>query len=323
MPKCKICGSRLVNDATKCPMCGTAVSVGNSVTVQPQHKSAVSANSVMKSTCPQCGAEILGEHRLCPHCSTKLQGAFQFCPEYGGNVSNFLRKDDERKKIEIFFLVDTSGSVEGDKIASLNDALRELVFNLQDISAPNTNLLSKIAVLEFASGTEWITPMPVEIKNCRLQCLEAGGCTDLGDACRELDSKLNTSCFLKGTIGFCAPIIILVCDGEPTDDFENGLSELKWNRWFDSSIKVAFAVGADANMNELAEFTGNRNLVIPIMGKAMMKQLVPLISIVSAKISSQNNDATGNTYRIQQLLVQEIQQEMQRLPQEYLVDEGW
>jgi len=39
-----------------------------------------------------------------------------------------------RKTMIMFFLIDTSGSMDGDKIASLNDAMREMLPDIQDIS---------------------------------------------------------------------------------------------------------------------------------------------------------------------------------------------
>ena len=68
-----------------------------------------------------------------------------------------------RKTMILFFLVDTSGSMEGDKIASLNDAMRELLPDVKNISDSNADAFIKLAVLDFASGTEWVTPKP-EIK---------------------------------------------------------------------------------------------------------------------------------------------------------------
>ena len=68
-----------------------------------------------------------------------------------------------RKTMVMFFLLDTSGSMEGDKIASLNDAMRETLPDLRDISDRNADAIIKLAVLDFAMGTEWVTPVPQEL----------------------------------------------------------------------------------------------------------------------------------------------------------------
>ena len=228
-----------------------------------------------------------------------------------------------RKTMIIFFLIDTSGSMEGDKIASVNDAMRELIPDLKNISDSNADALIKIAVIDFASGTEWVTPIPQDLDTFRWEDLEAGGVTDLGEACRELNAKLSRDAFLQDKVGNFAPVIILLSDGEPTDDFKGGFAELKQNKWFDAAIKVALAVGNDADFDTLADFTGNKELVIPIMGKAAMKRMIRFVSVTSSRIgSSKAGDGTGHAAK-QQKVAEEIQAEMQEIDPEETIDEGW
>ena len=229
-----------------------------------------------------------------------------------------------RKTMIIFFLIDTSGSMEGDKMASLNDAMREILPDLQDVSDSNADARIKIAVLDFASGTEWVTPLPADLDTFRWQNLEAGGVTDLGEACRELNAKLTRDEFLQDAVGNYAPVVILMSDGEPTDDFKGGLAELKQNKWFGAAIKVALAIGPDADFASLAEFTGNKELVIPVMGTAMLRKIIRFVSVTSSKIGSKRaGDSAGETQSKEQELVEEIKSEMQELDPEENIDEGW
>lgn len=228
-----------------------------------------------------------------------------------------------RKTMIMFFLIDTSGSMDGDKIASLNDAMREMLPDIQDISNSNADALIKIAVLDFASGTEWVTPLPQDLDTFRWQNLEAGGTTDLGEACMELNAKLNRDAFLQDKVGNFAPVIILMSDGSPTDDYKSGLESLKQNKWFGAAIKVALAIGDEADTDVLAQFTGNKELVIPIMGKAMLKRLIRFVSVTSSKIgSAKAGDGTGHEAK-QQQVAEQIQAEMQELDPEENIDEGW
>ncbi|UTC63033.1 VWA domain-containing protein [Treponema sp. OMZ 787] len=228
-----------------------------------------------------------------------------------------------RKTMIMFFLIDTSGSMEGEKIASLNDAMRETIPDIKDISDGNADALIKIAVLDFASGTEWITPLPQDFDTFRWQDLEAGGVTDLGEACLELNSKLNRNSFLQDKVGNYAPVIILMSDGAPTDDFNGGLAVLKQNKWFGAAIKIALSIGQDADNDVLAEFTGNRELVIPIQNKAAMKRMIRFVSVTSSRIgSAKAGDGFGHEAKEQQI-VAEIQAERQELDPEENIDEGW
>ena len=189
-----------------------------------------------------------------------------------------LTEDTEipRKTLVVFFLIDTSGTMEGEKIASLNDAMREILPDIKQISEENADALIKIAVLEFASGTEWITPTPQDVDAFRWQDLEAGGVADMGQACLELEKKLHRNAFLQNEAGNYVPIIILISGGSPTDDFKGGLEVLKQNKWFEVSTKIALAIGEDADVNVLAEFTGNKETVVPTMNKAVMKKMIRL-----------------------------------------------
>ena len=182
-----------------------------------------------------------------------------------------------RKTLVVFFLIDTSSGMDGEKMDILNDAMREILPDIKQISEENADALIKIAVLEFASGTEWITPTPQDVDAFRWQDLEAGGVADMGQACLELEKKLHRNAFLQNEAGHYVPVIILISGGSPTDDFKGGLEVLKQNGWFGLSIKIALAIGEDADVNVLAEFTGNKETVVPTMNKAVMKKMIRLV----------------------------------------------
>ena len=66
-----------------------------------------------------------------------------------------------RRTMVLFFVVDTSGSMEGSKIGTLNQAIEDVIPEISDISSNNADAQIKIAVLEFSSGARWLTPKPV------------------------------------------------------------------------------------------------------------------------------------------------------------------
>lgn len=228
-----------------------------------------------------------------------------------------------RKTMVMFFLVDTSGSMSGSSIGQVNDAMREVLPDLKDISDNNADAKIKIAVLSFSSGTEWLTPQPEELENYKWTNLEAGGVTDLGDACKELDSKLNRQAFLQDAVGNYAPVVILISDGAPTDDFESGINQLKNNKWFKAAIKVALGVeGAD--MDVLKEFTGNSETAIFLKDKNMLKKLIRFVSVTSSKIGSKKaGTTTDSAQERQEAVADAIKEEMKELDPEASVDEGW
>jgi uncharacterized protein YegL len=192
-----------------------------------------------------------------------------------------------RRTMTLFFVVDTSGSMAGEKIASVNTAVNEVIPYIEDISSSNADAQIKIAALEFSSGTEWMFSSPVESENFKWRDLEAGGLTSLGEACKELDSKLSkTNGFMAEATGSFAPAIILMSDGEPTDDYKHYLDKLKGNSWFKAAIKVAIAIGDQANNNILAEFTGNSEAVLTVHNKEQLKKIIRFVSVTASQVAS-------------------------------------
>ena len=209
-----------------------------------------------------------------------------------------------RRTMVLFFLVDTSGSMVGEKIGSLNDAIRETVPDLKDLSDSNPDAAIKIAVLQFDSDVRWLYPQPIESEDFRWNDLGAGGVTYLGEALRELDSKLSKSQFLQEAAGSYAPVIILLSDGGPTDDFVGGLNKIKQNNWFKHAIKVAIAIGNDADKNVLAQFTGSSEAVIEVHNTAALKAIIRFVSVTSSQVNSKSSgveDASKQDKVIEQI----------------------
>lgn len=197
-----------------------------------------------------------------------------------------------RRTMVLFFLVDTSGSMEGEKISSLNVAIQEVLPYIKDISESNVDAQIKVAVLEFSSGTEWMYPQPVNVDEFTWRDLEAGGLTCLGEACTELHDKLSASHgFMNEAAGSFAPAIILFSDGEPTDDYKRGLEKLRNNNWFKAAIKVAIAIGSDDNSNQsiLAEFTSNKEAVLTVHNKEQLKKIIRFVSVTASQVASSHS----------------------------------
>lgn len=143
-----------------------------------------------------------------------------------------------RRTMVLFFIIDTSGSMRGAKIGQVNAAIEGILPKIKEISKENADAEIKVCVLNFATKAKWVTAAPVSVEDeaYRWEYVEAGGTTALGDACRELNEALSTKTFMKEVSGSYAPVLFLMSDGEPTDDYRSGIEVLKRNNWFKAAI---------------------------------------------------------------------------------------
>jgi uncharacterized protein YegL len=199
----------------------------------------------------------------------------------------------------LFFVVDTSGSMEGAKIGAVNTAIEEVIPAIQEVSDENADAQIKIAALEFSSGATWQTPGgPVPADQFRWNYLDAGGVTDFGAACKTLNEKLSTKAFMQEATGSFAPAIFLLSDGDPTDDWQSALAALKQNNWFKAAVKVAVAIGDDVKKDVLKEFTGHMEAVLEVHNSAMLKKMIKFVSVRASQVASKSsnvNEAAGDT----------------------------
>ena len=194
-----------------------------------------------------------------------------------------------RRTMVLFFVVDTSRSMDGEKIGTLNSAVEDVLPEIRSLSGENADAVIKVAALQFSSGAKWLTYAPMDADEFNWSWLTADGYTDLGAACRELNSKLSRSAFMSDIAGSFAPAIFLLSDGEPTDDYERPLAELWTNNWFKKAIKVAVAIGDDANTDVLAKFTGNPESVLTAHNPEALRKMIRFVSVTASQIGSRSS----------------------------------
>ncbi len=207
---------------------------------------------------------------------------------FGGNIVI------PRKTMVLFFIIDTSGSMEGAKIGAVNQAIREVLPEIKDMSDDNTDAMIKIAALDFSSGARWITANgPVDAGDLTWNNLDAAGTTDLGHAYRTLAEKLSVSKgFMNEAMGSYAPALFLLSDGDPTDDWKGGLDKLRENNWYKAAVKVAIAIGEEANKDVLKEFTGSKETVIEVRNSATLLKMIKKVSVRASQVASQGAKST-------------------------------
>lgn len=195
-----------------------------------------------------------------------------------------------RRELHVFYVLDTSGSMSGEPIAVLNGAMTETVEIVRSMAKSNADALVKIAVLEFNSGCRWLQPQgPEQLEDFIWQDLQAGGLTDMGDALKELDSKLSRNKFLSSMTGAYLPVIIFMTDGYATDDYKKALEQIRKNKWFAQGTKIGFAVGAEADQAMIAQITGSYEAVVHTDDLELFARMLKFASITATMLCSESH----------------------------------
>lgn len=155
------------------------------------------------------------------------------------------------RRLPVYLLLDTSGSMFGEPIEAVKNGVQVLVSTLrQDPYALETAYLS---IITFDSTAQQVTPL-TELSAFQQPNLRASGCTALGEALALLAKRADQE-VTKTTPdqkGDWKPLVFIMTDGEPTDDLNNGLAEFKKGKW---GMVVACAAGAGANTDTLRKIT--------------------------------------------------------------------
>ena len=200
-------------------------------------------------------------------------------------------QETPRPIVNLFFLIDRSISLRGIKIGQVNESMANVIPIINEISQNNADAQINISVLLFSAGTEWLYQEPKKPENFLWKDVSADGrATSLGEACYKLNEKLTRKegGFMSISNNY-APVIILMSDGDPTDDFKTGITKLKHNKWFNVALKFAIAIGDDCNIDNLVQFAGNPESVIAVHDIRDLKTAIRLVAVTASQIGSQSS----------------------------------
>ena len=198
-----------------------------------------------------------------------------------------------RKSLVIFFLIDTSGSMKGKKMGELNTVMEELIPEIRKVGEADT--VVKVAVLTFSTDVKWMYSTPIPIEEFEWARLRASGVTSLGAALKELNARMSRNGFLNSPSLSFAPVIFLMTDGYPSDDYKAGLKELQANSWYKFGLKAALGIGSEANDNVLTEFTGSADTVVHAYSGGQLAQMIKIIAVTSSQIGSKSMTLSDDT----------------------------
>lgn len=162
------------------------------------------------------------------------------------------------RPVHFFWLLDCSGSMSiNGKISTLNFAVREAIPEMQRVAHENATAQLMVRVVTFSDGAQWHVHTPTPIDDFQWSDVTTSTITDLGAALRLVADELETPPMPERAL---KPVLALVSDGLPTDDWRSGLRAVDSTPWGKRAVRVAIAIGQDADIPMLKEFLANPEL---------------------------------------------------------------
>lgn len=151
----------------------------------------------------------------------------------------------------------SSMSVNG-KIQALNNAIRQTLPLMQKAAEDNPNAQVFIRAVRFSDGAKWHIFQPTPVEDIQWLDLTADNPRrDMGQALALVAEQLKSPPMPQRML---PPVLVLITDGSPTDDFAQGLRKLMSQPWGRKAVRIAIAVGQDADYEALQQFLGNPEL---------------------------------------------------------------
>lgn len=198
-----------------------------------------------------------------------------------------------RSKLHFFWLADCSGSMNANgKIQALNNAIHECIPATREANKTNAFADMMVRAIRFSTGAQWHMPTPTQVDEFEWHDLEAGGVTDMGAAIRLLKSELTPDKMGRRAL---PPVIVLLSDGAPTDDWEAALEDFNSTGWGrpGRTVRVAVAIGTDASKDVLTRFTGDADTVFEADNAQRLADLIKWASVTLSKFASSGASQVG------------------------------
>lgn len=158
------------------------------------------------------------------------------------------------RPLPVIILADVSGSMsENGKIEALNLALKDMLETFKTESRLRAEI--QVAIITFGGSANVFQPLTPAHALPQWKDFNAYGGTPLGDACRLAQQLIED----KNQIFSRAykPVMILLSDGLPTDDYEQAFEAFKQSERAQKATRLAMAIGDDADVQLLASFNND------------------------------------------------------------------
>ena len=186
-----------------------------------------------------------------------------------------------QRPLHIIYILDCSSSMNEDgKIQMLNTGIRETIPAIIDKSKENANVEVLVRVIKFSNGAQWHIADPTPIEDFIWEDLTANGVTEMGKAFSMVAEQLETPPMESRML---PPVLLLISDGMPTDDYKIGLKELMDKKWGQKSVRLSIGIGSGdkVDYSVLKRFNGGEIDPFKVEEPEKIKEYIKLSSTIA------------------------------------------
>jgi uncharacterized protein YegL len=196
------------------------------------------------------------------------------------------------RRLPVYLLLDTSGSMSGESIEAVKNGVQVMIASLR--TNPQAIETAYISVITFDSVVKQVIPL-TDLASFQMTELKANGATALGEALKVVGKCIDNDVTRTTTDqkGDWKPLVFIMTDGVPTDDWQSGLAEFKKRK---TAFVVACAAGNKADANVLKQITDNVVKLDTADAHSISKFFAWVsasIGISSTKIEDSGKEVTG------------------------------
>jgi uncharacterized protein YegL len=156
-----------------------------------------------------------------------------------------------KRTLHFIWLADCSGSMTGTKMATLNQSIREVLPEIEEVVKDHPQVRVEMRAIRFATQAEWhVGPQPLPLGSFSWPDLRPEGATATSQALRLLAQQLEIRHMPERGL---PPVCILISDGFCTDsaeEYERAIQELDALPWGMKAVRLAIAIGDESHYDE-------------------------------------------------------------------------
>ena len=225
------------------------------------------------------------------------------------------------KPLPVILLLDVSGSMSGDKIRNLNDAVRDMLNTFSDTENGETEI--HVAIITFGAEVKLHQPL-ASASNVQWQDLSADGMTPLGTALQMAKAMIEDKDVVPSRA--YRPTVVLVSDGGPNDTWEKPLNAFISDGRSAKCDRLAMAIGADADEAVLGKFIeGTPNHLFYAENAKQLRDFFKFVTMsvtIRTKSQTPNNVPEASAIDIQPTTIEARQNKPKTVTQSSSVADG-